>query len=45
MRPRALADAPDGERFDVVMMGSGVGGSTVAVLLATHAGRRVLVVE
>ena len=39
------ADALDGERFDVVVVGSGIGGLTAGVLLAKHAGRRVLVLE
>ena len=34
-----------GERFDAIVIGSGVGGLTTAALLAKHAGRRVLVLE
>ncbi len=39
------ADELDGEQFDVVVIGSGIGGLTTAVLLAKHAGKRVLVLE
>lgn len=35
---------PHGD-FDAIVIGSGVGGLTVAALLARHAGRRVLVLE
>jgi all-trans-retinol 13,14-reductase len=35
---------PEGE-YDVIVIGSGVGGLTVAALLAKHSGKRVLVLE
>jgi len=34
-----------GDKWDVVVIGSGIGGLTAAVLLAVHGGKRVLVLE
>ena len=34
-----------GDRWDAIVIGSGIGGLTVAALLAKHAGKRVLVLE
>ncbi len=36
---------PPRERFDVIVIGSGIGGLSTAALLAKHAGKRVLVLE
>jgi all-trans-retinol 13,14-reductase len=36
---------PPNERFDAIIVGSGMGGLTTAALLAKHAGKRVLVLE
>ncbi len=43
MTPYKRAQLPD--RFDAIVIGSGMGGLTVAMLLATQAGKRVLVLE
>jgi all-trans-retinol 13,14-reductase len=37
-------ESPSG-RFDVIVIGSGIGGLTSAALLARHANKRVLVLE
>ena len=34
-----------GDKWDVVVIGSGIGGLTAAVLLSVHGGKRVLVLE
>ena len=42
---RAYKQVTLGDNWDVIVIGSGIGGLTAAVLLSMHGGKRVLVLE